>query len=108
MVDFLLQTRDLNQDGLLAPSELLSPPIPQQDSNSHNAPLPQEPVGDQEPHQEEVEPQQKQEDQPMEQEELQIPEAPAELEQEELQIPEAPAELEQGNGAQVHLGQPEM
>ncbi|XP_062302583.1 cell growth regulator with EF hand domain protein 1 isoform X2 [Osmerus eperlanus] len=65
------------------------------DSNSHNAPLPQEPEGGQEPHQGEVEPQQKQEDQPMEQEELQIPEAPA-------------AELEQGNEAQVHLGQPEM
>ncbi len=28
MVDFLLQTQDLNQDGLLAPSELLSPPLP--------------------------------------------------------------------------------
>ncbi|XP_061820281.1 cell growth regulator with EF hand domain protein 1 [Nerophis lumbriciformis] len=29
MVDLLLQTQDLNQDGLLAPSELLSPPLPQ-------------------------------------------------------------------------------
>lgn len=28
MVDYLLQTQDQNQDGLLAPSELLSPPIP--------------------------------------------------------------------------------
>ncbi|XP_061735596.1 cell growth regulator with EF hand domain protein 1 [Nerophis ophidion] len=27
MVDLLLQTQDLNQDGLLAPSELLSPPL---------------------------------------------------------------------------------
>lgn len=27
MVDFLLQTQDLNQDGLLALSELLSPSI---------------------------------------------------------------------------------
>ncbi|XP_042562583.1 cell growth regulator with EF hand domain protein 1 [Clupea harengus] len=27
MVDYLLQTQDQNQDGLLAPSELLSPPI---------------------------------------------------------------------------------
>lgn len=27
MVDFLLQTQDLNEDGLLAPSELLSPPL---------------------------------------------------------------------------------
>lgn len=27
MVDFLLQTQDLNQDGLLAPSELLSPSL---------------------------------------------------------------------------------
>ncbi|KAM3876955.1 uncharacterized protein ACN63O_011810 [Diretmus argenteus] len=42
MVDFLLQTHDLNQDGLLAPSELLSPPVPHthhtQDSNSNDAP----------------------------------------------------------------------
>ncbi|CAL8379977.1 unnamed protein product [Arctogadus glacialis] len=28
MVDFLLKTRDLNQDGLLGPSELLSSPLP--------------------------------------------------------------------------------
>ncbi|KAL2098715.1 hypothetical protein ACEWY4_005195 [Coilia grayii] len=28
MVDYLLQTQDQNQDGLLAPSELLSPPMP--------------------------------------------------------------------------------
>lgn len=28
MVDFLLQSQDLNQDGLLAPSELLSPALP--------------------------------------------------------------------------------
>lgn len=39
MVDFLLQTQDLNQDGLLAPSELLSPPLPlTQDSSNSNAP----------------------------------------------------------------------
>lgn len=30
VVDFLLQTQDLNQDGLLSPSELLSPPLPTQ------------------------------------------------------------------------------
>nr|XP_019935587.1 PREDICTED: cell growth regulator with EF hand domain protein 1 [Paralichthys olivaceus] len=40
MVDFLLQTQDLNQDGLLAPSELLSPSLPHtKDSNSDHAPL---------------------------------------------------------------------
>ncbi|CAG11016.1 unnamed protein product, partial [Tetraodon nigroviridis] len=27
LVDFLLQTQDLNQDGLLAPSELLAAPL---------------------------------------------------------------------------------
>lgn len=37
MVDFLLQTQDLNQDGLLAPSELLSPPLPQSQVLSHNS-----------------------------------------------------------------------
>ncbi|XP_010876879.2 cell growth regulator with EF hand domain protein 1 [Esox lucius] len=39
MVDFLLQTQDLNGDGLIAPSELLSPPkLQQPNSNSHGAP----------------------------------------------------------------------
>ncbi|XP_055721440.1 cell growth regulator with EF hand domain protein 1-like [Salvelinus fontinalis] len=39
MVDFLLQTQDLNQDGLIAPPELLSPPkLQQPDSNSQGAP----------------------------------------------------------------------
>ncbi|XP_076012468.1 cell growth regulator with EF hand domain protein 1 [Genypterus blacodes] len=39
MVDFLLQTQDLNEDGLLAPSELLSPPLPHtQDSSNSTAP----------------------------------------------------------------------
>ncbi|KAJ7990970.1 hypothetical protein DPEC_G00292390 [Dallia pectoralis] len=39
MVDFLLQTQDLNGDGQIAPSELLSPPKLQRlNSNSHGAP----------------------------------------------------------------------
>ncbi|XP_005733344.1 cell growth regulator with EF hand domain protein 1 [Pundamilia nyererei] len=39
MVDFLLQTQDLNQDGLLALSELLSPSITHtQDPSNNNAP----------------------------------------------------------------------
>ncbi|KAK5873813.1 hypothetical protein PBY51_018818 [Eleginops maclovinus] len=39
MVDFLLQTQDINQDGLLAPSELLSPSLPhKQDSSNNKAP----------------------------------------------------------------------
>lgn len=36
MVDYLLQTQDQNQDGLLAPSELLSPPI----QGSKSEPIP--------------------------------------------------------------------
>lgn len=43
VVDFLLQTQDLNQDGLLAPSELLSAPLPQsQDASNDNAPQKEE------------------------------------------------------------------
>ncbi|XP_034536660.1 cell growth regulator with EF hand domain protein 1 [Notolabrus celidotus] len=39
LVDFLLQTQDLNQDGLLTPLELLSPPLPYtQDSINNSAP----------------------------------------------------------------------
>ncbi|XP_034043622.1 cell growth regulator with EF hand domain protein 1 [Thalassophryne amazonica] len=39
LVDFLLQTQDVNQDGLLAPSELLSPGLPDtQGSSSNSAP----------------------------------------------------------------------
>ncbi|XP_056268444.1 cell growth regulator with EF hand domain protein 1 isoform X2 [Pseudoliparis swirei] len=39
MVDSLLQSQDLNRDGLLAPSELLSPPLPHTpDSSNNNAP----------------------------------------------------------------------
>ncbi|KAM9366698.1 dynein regulatory complex protein 8 [Symphorus nematophorus] len=46
MVDFLLQTQDLNQDGLLAPSELLSPPLPlTQDSSNNDAPHQEQEVG---------------------------------------------------------------
>ncbi|XP_039986739.1 cell growth regulator with EF hand domain protein 1 isoform X2 [Xiphias gladius] len=35
-VDFLLQTQDLNQDGLLAPSELLSPSLPHTEVSSNS------------------------------------------------------------------------
>ncbi|XP_029507183.1 cell growth regulator with EF hand domain protein 1-like isoform X2 [Oncorhynchus nerka] len=39
IVDFLLQTQDLNQDGLIAPPELLSSPkLQQPDANSQGAP----------------------------------------------------------------------
>ncbi|XP_008298686.1 cell growth regulator with EF hand domain protein 1 [Stegastes partitus] len=45
MVDFLLQTQDLNQDGLLGPSELLSPPVAHtQDSGNNSAPHPEQEV----------------------------------------------------------------
>lgn len=36
MVDFLLQSQDLNHDGLFSPSELLSPPLPQTQMSSNN------------------------------------------------------------------------
>uniref|UniRef100_A0A4W5QRT5 Cell growth regulator with EF-hand domain 1 n=1 Tax=Hucho hucho TaxID=62062 RepID=A0A4W5QRT5_9TELE len=62
MVDFLLQTQDLNQDGLIAPPELLSPPkLQQPDSNSQGAPEQEggvdvkEGVNNEEPKQEEAE-----------------------------------------------------
>ncbi|CAL9701705.1 unnamed protein product [Knipowitschia caucasica] len=35
LVDFLLQTQDLNQDGLFTPSELLSPPLQQTQNKEH-------------------------------------------------------------------------
>lgn len=43
MVDFLLQTQDLNQDGLLAPLELLSPSLPYTQDSSTNNEVPKEP-----------------------------------------------------------------
>lgn len=117
MVDFLLQTQDLNQDGLLAPSELLSPPLPLQDSSNNNAPqqeqaeavqekLPdpsvdEERAGAAEQREEAHEELQRQEEEPAQQEEK--------AKEEELLKQEDPAEEHvQDHEAPVHQGQPEM
>ncbi|KAM3625398.1 uncharacterized protein V6R79_011433 [Siganus canaliculatus] len=120
MVDFLLQTQDLNQDGLLAPSELLSPPLPQtQDSTNSETPQEEqkatnpstdgEKAGAEEQKEEaheDVQPQ----DEEQTQQEVQTKEG-EELtqqveEQHEQHIPEAPAAAE--GHAPAHLGQPEI
>ncbi|XP_070767250.1 cell growth regulator with EF hand domain protein 1 [Enoplosus armatus] len=105
MVDFLLQTQDLNQDGLLAPSELLSPSLPHtQDYSNNNAPHQVQEVAVEEPR-EELQPQaeeQPQQDVKTEEEELiqQVDE------QHGQQIPESPAA--EHHQVPVHLGQPEI
>ncbi|KAM6950467.1 cell growth regulator with EF hand domain protein 1 [Lycodopsis pacificus] len=103
MVDFLLQSQDLNQDGLLGPSELLSPPLPHtQDSNNNNAPhQEQQVVAEEKAAAAEV-----REELKTEEEELinQVVD-----EQHGQQIPEAPAaEHGQHHKVPVHQGQPEM
>lgn len=130
MVDFLLQTQDLNQDGLLAPSELLSPPTAPQDSNSHDAPLPHEPAADREPKEGEagtkVEGEAKEDrgaDEAPKVEGNQVTEGGQEAQPAELQetqeeertqedpprVPEAPAAKQpQEAVVPVHQGQPEM
>ncbi|XP_071765533.2 uncharacterized protein cgref1 [Centroberyx gerrardi] len=127
MVDFLLQTQDLNQDGLLAPSELLSPPLPPhtQDSNNNNAPHQEQDTEEQKktgaggqreeeeiqgggeheqkPHQEEAEP--KEEVPPGQEVKTQGEEPRQEIEEQNgLQI----SEQGQGHEVPVHQGQPEI
>ncbi|XP_040894981.1 cell growth regulator with EF hand domain protein 1 [Toxotes jaculatrix] len=128
MVDFLLQTQDLNQDGLLAPSELLSPSLPlTQDSNNNNAPhqeqevaveekLPNPSTDEEKAGAEEQIEEAHEEIQPQEEEQ---PQHEVKTEEDELeksvndqngqQLPEAPA-ADQGHyeGAPVHQGQPEI
>ncbi|XP_074468758.1 cell growth regulator with EF hand domain protein 1 [Sebastes fasciatus] len=116
MVDFLLQTQDLNQDGLLAPSELLSPPLPlTKDSSNNNAPHQEQEVADdkekagaaeqREGAHEELQPQDgAQQEVKTEEEELINQVVDKEHGQ---QIPEAPA-AEQKHEVPVHRGQPEM
>lgn len=125
MVDFLLQTQDLNQDGLLAPSDLLSPPLAHtQDSSNNNAPhqehevaveemlTDQETVGTVEHREqetnEEIQPQEQ--EQPHQEIKTEDEEAMKQIdEHNEQHIPEAPAaEQEQGHKVPVHQGQPEI
>ncbi|XP_020343142.1 cell growth regulator with EF hand domain protein 1-like [Oncorhynchus kisutch] len=131
MVDFLLQTQDLNMDGLIAPPELLSPPkLQQPDSYSQGAPeqggsVAQEQVNVQvevkvvdEPKLEKAAQKERNvEEQPKEEEskprdvgqEVKTNEHPIQAEEKGLHIPEAPAaDHEQNRPAPVHQGQPEM
>nr|XP_046239983.1 cell growth regulator with EF hand domain protein 1 [Scatophagus argus] len=122
MVDFLLQTQDLNQDGLLAPSELLSPPLPQtQDSSNSDAPHQEQEVPNPNADEEKARAVEQREEahedlQPQDEEQTK---QEVKTEEEKLikqvddqhgqQIPEAAA-AEQGQDHEipVHLGQPEI
>lgn len=123
MVDFLLQTQDLNQDGLLAPSELLSPSLPHTQGSSNNeAPHQEVAVGDEPLNPEEVDraaeqeegvqhdtkPQEEAQSQQEVKTEEDNPSEPLD-EQNRQQIPEAAAaEEEQHHEIPVHQGQPEI
>ncbi|XP_076582362.1 cell growth regulator with EF hand domain protein 1 isoform X2 [Chaetodon auriga] len=111
MVDFLLQTQDLNQDGLLAPSELLSPPLPhtQQevakpstDEEKAGAAEQREEAHDKLPPQDEEQPQQEMQ---AEEEEV-IKKVEEQHGQQNLEAPAA--EQGQNHKATVHQGQPEI
>ncbi|KAM6979885.1 cell growth regulator with EF hand domain protein 1 [Aplochiton taeniatus] len=106
MVDFLLQTQDPNQDGLLAPSELLSPPKePAQEEKLSQPEGQDQEVGEGETKEEgKVEENQQAVEKPVKPEELQ------KEEQKEPHIPEAPAAEQEKKkpAAPVHQGQPEM
>ncbi|XP_030271451.1 cell growth regulator with EF hand domain protein 1 isoform X2 [Sparus aurata] len=99
MVDFLLQAQDLNQDGMLAPSELLSPPKPHsQDPGNGDDNMKADAEKAVEAHQEL---------QPQAEEQIHQERIEQVDEQHVQQIPKAPA-AEQGHDQPVHLGQPEI
>ncbi|XP_034432981.1 cell growth regulator with EF hand domain protein 1 isoform X1 [Hippoglossus hippoglossus] len=104
MVDFLLQTQDLNQDGLLAPSELLSPPLPHtKDSGSEVA------AEEREEAHGGLQPQENK--QPQDEVKTEEDDGLIKLsdEQNGQQLPNVPAaEQEHHQRAPVHQGQPEM
>ncbi|XP_075906042.1 cell growth regulator with EF hand domain protein 1 isoform X2 [Nelusetta ayraudi] len=106
MVDFLLQTQDLNQDGLLAPSELLSPPLPQsQDAENLREPQQKDEVPGEQEQQDETHV----DTQPQEGQQVEVEVKAMEDEQHGQQIPEVPAaEQEQAHQVPVHQGQPEI
>ncbi|XP_036952325.1 cell growth regulator with EF hand domain protein 1 isoform X2 [Acanthopagrus latus] len=99
MVDFLLQAQDSNQDGMLAPSELLSPPKPHsQDPGNGDDSMKAEAENPVEAHQEL---------QPQVEEQIHQERIEQVDEQHVQQIPEAPA-AEQRHDQPVHQGQPEI
>lgn len=118
MVDFLLQTQDLNQDGLLAPSELLSPPLPhKQDSGNNNSPHQEQDVMLEEKHsidqentgaaEHKEEPHEKN----LPQEEIKIEEEEPVKQVDEhngQEVPAAEQDQDQDHAVPVHQGQPEI
>ncbi|XP_070818513.1 cell growth regulator with EF hand domain protein 1 isoform X1 [Chaetodon trifascialis] len=110
MVDFLLQTQDLNQDGLLAPSELLSPPLPHTQQEVAKPSTDEEKAGAAEQTEEahdKLPPQD--EEQPQQEMKAEEEEVIKKVEQHEQQNAEAPAaEQGQNHKAAVHQGQPEI
>ncbi|XP_069030536.1 cell growth regulator with EF hand domain protein 1 isoform X1 [Embiotoca jacksoni] len=120
MVDFLLQTQDLNQDGLLGPSELLSPSLPHiQDSSNNRIPHQEQEVAVEERLSNTITDQENAGAggiQPQKEEQLQQEINPEEQEAIKQidednghQIPEAPAaDQKQGHKVPVHQGQPEI
>lgn len=112
MVDFLLQTQDLNQDGLLTPTELLSAPLTvTKDSNDNSPPHQEQEVKEVEAKEEEIHEEtqpQEEENQPQHQITTKEEEAADQIDKQEAhQIPEH-AEEEQVHRVPVHQGQPEM
>ncbi|XP_068598547.1 cell growth regulator with EF hand domain protein 1 [Brachionichthys hirsutus] len=114
MVDFLLQTQDSNQDGLLAPSELLSPPLTHtQASSNNNAPHQEKEVENPRADEERAgteEQREKTQNEWQNQPEVTIQEEEPVLQVDDQhiqQIPEAPA-AGQDQEVHVHLGKPEM
>ncbi|XP_037553432.1 cell growth regulator with EF hand domain protein 1 [Nematolebias whitei] len=118
MVDFLLQTQDLNQDGLLDPSELLSPSFihtqdsvnrtPQQEQEVpvlSNSLIEEENVAEhkQEAAHEELRPEV---DDQAQQEVVGVKEEP--MKETDQEIPEAPAGEQQVHDIPFHQGQPEI
>ncbi|CAN9506947.1 unnamed protein product [Ophioblennius macclurei] len=125
MVDFLLQTQDLNHDGLLTPSELLSPPLSHTQDSSNAAPPHEVKVevktsnthteedagvmeqGEEEGHQEIQLREEKGE--PQHEVETEEHETIPKIDQhEEQQIEEAAAKEQQVHRVPVHQGQPEI
>ncbi|KAM7423947.1 hypothetical protein PAMA_000348 [Pampus argenteus] len=103
MVDLLLQTQDLNQNGLLAPSELLSSSLPHtQDSSNNNASHQEQDAALEEKMSNPSTDQEKAAEQKEEtHEEIQVDEQIGQ------QVPEVPA-AERDQAVPVHEGQPEM
>ncbi|XP_059211695.1 cell growth regulator with EF hand domain protein 1 isoform X2 [Centropristis striata] len=111
MVDFLLQTQDLNQDGLLAPSEMLSPSLPHTQDSSNNNASDQEKLSNPSTDEEEAAAaEQREEPQPQDEGKTKEEELINQVdEQHGQQIPEAlAAEHKQDHQVPVHQGQPEM